>query len=331
VDKLEQFQGCILGGAVGDALGAPVEFMKLGHIWQKYGNEGIKDFDYAYGKIGAITDDTQMTMFTIEALCQFFTFRRIPLEALLTQAYLYWLETQDSSYNPDKYNMQILKNKEIWARRAPGNTCLGALKMIRDTGVPFNNSSKGCGGVMRSAPIGLAVDDPDEAYCAGKMSALITHHGVDGFIPAGALARIISLMVNQGYKFRDAQIDTFNFLTKEEAECGTINLWNRVLNFDVQDNKFDIEHLSDLGEGWTGDEALAISLYCSLKNENDVLAAIQSAVNHSGDSDSTGSITGQILGASKGIKELPILMLEQLELSGVLMEQAAVLYGLTNE
>ena len=293
---------------------------------------GIQDFDFAYGKVGAITDDTQMTMFTIEALCQFYTIRRIPLEALLTQAYLYWLETQDSSFNPEKYNnIQILKHKEIWSRRAPGMTCLGALKTIRDTGVPFNNQSKGCGGVMRSAPIGLAVQDPDEAYCAGKMSALITHQGVDGFIPAGALARIISLIVNQGYSFRDAQIDTFNFLIKEEAECGTIHLWNRVLNFDVQDNTFDIEHLSDLGEGWTGDEALAISLYCSLKNEDNILEALQCAVNHSGDSDSTGSITGQILGASKGVGEFPVLMLQRLELGDVLMEQAATLYGLTNE
>ena len=101
MNKLEQFQGCILGGAIGDALGAPVEFMKLSHIRQQYGEMGIQDFDFAYGKVGAITDDTQMTMFTIEALCQFYTIRRIPLEALLTQAYLYWLETQDSSFNPE--------------------------------------------------------------------------------------------------------------------------------------------------------------------------------------------------------------------------------------
>jgi ADP-ribosyl-[dinitrogen reductase] hydrolase len=63
-----RFSGCLLGGAVGDAPGAPVEFLDLDQIVRTYGEEGIRDYAPAYGKLGAITDDTQMTLFTAEAM-----------------------------------------------------------------------------------------------------------------------------------------------------------------------------------------------------------------------------------------------------------------------
>jgi ADP-ribosylglycohydrolase len=59
----EHFTGCLLGGAVGDALGDPVEFHSIDLIRKKYGSAGIADYDVAYGRRGAITDDTQMTLF----------------------------------------------------------------------------------------------------------------------------------------------------------------------------------------------------------------------------------------------------------------------------
>ena len=64
----DRVAGCLLGGACGDALGAPVEFLKLSEITASYGPEGITNFDVAYGIVGAITDDTQMTLFTVEGL-----------------------------------------------------------------------------------------------------------------------------------------------------------------------------------------------------------------------------------------------------------------------
>jgi ADP-ribosylglycohydrolase len=64
----DRILGCLLGGACGDALGAPVEFLKDQQIRDKYGSEGIRDFDNAYGSIGAITDDTQMSLFTVEGI-----------------------------------------------------------------------------------------------------------------------------------------------------------------------------------------------------------------------------------------------------------------------
>ncbi len=58
-DMRKRFHGCLIGGAVGDALGAPVEFMGHSEIVRRFGSGGIRDFVPAYGRAGVITDDTQ--------------------------------------------------------------------------------------------------------------------------------------------------------------------------------------------------------------------------------------------------------------------------------
>ena len=64
----DKFRGCLLGGALGDALGAPVEFMQRDDILREFGANGITEFALAYDGLGTITDDTQMTLFTAEGL-----------------------------------------------------------------------------------------------------------------------------------------------------------------------------------------------------------------------------------------------------------------------
>ncbi len=63
-----RFLGCLLGGAIGDALAAPVEFLSRQEIIARFGVAGITDYALAYGLFGAITDDTQMTLLTAEGL-----------------------------------------------------------------------------------------------------------------------------------------------------------------------------------------------------------------------------------------------------------------------
>ena len=88
----------------------------------------------------------------------------------------------------------------------------------------------------------------------------------------------------------------------------------------------DLTAIHALGRGWSGDEALAIAVYCALKYSGDFDRAITAAVNHRGDSDSTGAITGNILGAYLGLSGIPQKYLENLELRDLILELAEDLY-----
>ena len=84
----------------------------------------------------------------------------------------------------------------------------------------------------------------------------------------------------------------------------------------------DLDNIHALGEGWVAEETLAIAIYCSLKYQNDFSAGIIAAVNHKGDSDSTGAVTGNILGALLGYEAIEDKWKENLELHDVILEVA---------
>jgi ADP-ribosylglycohydrolase len=155
----DKIRGCLLAGAVGDALGAPVEFLKRATIISRYGADGIRDYSEAFGRLGAITDDTQMTLFTAEGLIRAClasnSVDRKLVVSEVTAAYLRWYETQTqrlgqgATSSPSSW---LLSQRELYSRRAPGITCMSALQRLNQTGELEINNSKGCGSVMRVAP-----------------------------------------------------------------------------------------------------------------------------------------------------------------------------------
>src|SRR5215510_14114394 len=122
---LGHFTGCLLGGAVGDALGAPVEFYGIHRIRGKCGPAGVTDYGEAYGRAGAITDDTQMTLFTAEGLLrdQQGPPRERDAPTAIWRAYQRWLSTQYGEPVGGWLSSQEFLRHE----RAPGMTCLSAL------------------------------------------------------------------------------------------------------------------------------------------------------------------------------------------------------------
>jgi ADP-ribosylglycohydrolase/protein-tyrosine phosphatase len=304
-----QFRGTMLGLAVGDALGAPVEFLPREEILRRYGPDGLAELrDWGGFPAGHYTDDTQMSLATaigvIRTRQRFIDRGLTSLCDVVYQRYLAWRQTQ---YDPHE-------------SRAPGATCLSALDSgrIGTIGQPINDS-KGCGGVMRTAPVGLALNVEDQ-FAFGAECAAITHGHPSGYLTAGYLSELVARLV-RGCGLKSAVRATRHSLVNYEGHEETLRFVDRALEMADLDIPTD-KAIAQLGQGWVGEEALAIALFCALRYPDDWKAAVLAAVNHSGDSDSTGSICGAILGASLGVESIPSLWIEQIENRDLLVKMA---------
>jgi ADP-ribosyl-[dinitrogen reductase] hydrolase len=315
--------GCLLAGAAGDALGAPVEFIDRPAILQRFGPAGIRDYAAAYGGIGKITDDTQMTLFTAEGClrARHYSIRHGADNSMeiIRRAYLRWLSTQTSGtlVKPGSTNSWLLQQPALFARRAPGNTCLSALS--RKGGE--RNNSKGCGGIMRVAPCGiLYVHEPLQAFNLGCQAAKLTHGHPTGYLSAGVFAAVIAGLVAGkplGPAVNNARKILIDFPNHEE----TLQAMDMAIRM-VAHGEAPGRAIPVLGEGWVAEEALGISLYCALTAES-LEEGVIMAVNITGDSDSTGAITGNLLGALHGTLAIPQRWLDELELREVIATVAS--------
>jgi len=334
-DKRARFRGCLLGGAVGDALGAPVEFLSREAILERFGPDGISAYAPAYGRLGAVTDDTQMTLFTAEGLIR--SWVRGSLKGITTEvgvtarAYLRWLLTQSERPRhlvdlADEEQGWLFQQPDLHHRRGPGETSLSALEEMEFLGdSPARNDSKGCGAVMRMAPAGLFVAsvgqgvDADAAFELGTDLSAITHGHPTGALAGGAFAVLI-LELARGATLAEALTTAQRSLIERTHHEETLLALKsaRLLADQGVDHPSAIRQL---GEGWVAEEALAISVYCALVAD-DFKHGVMLAVNHDGDSDSTGSITGNLLGVSHGVDAIPSEWLNELELREVIEEVA---------
>jgi ADP-ribosylglycohydrolase/protein-tyrosine phosphatase len=322
--RLSRSIGCMLGGAAGDALGAPVEFSGLNEIRRLYGKSGITRYAKAYGRKGAITDDTQMALFTADGLLRAWTrgcTKGICNPAsVVHHAYVQWLNTQghesESDFNNSKVG-SLVHHQALWSCRAPGNSCLSALQraMMGTLEKPVNDS-KGCGGVMRAAPAGLISTDAEQAFSLGCQIAAITHGHPTGYLTAGTLAVII-FHINSGGTLRGGIELALSILEKQPNHGECSEAVHQALKCS---KKKDVaaDDVQALGQGWVAEEALAMALLCALVCENDFDKAITLAVNHSGDSDSTGAITGNVVGCILGRQGINRRWTDGLELKDVI-------------
>ncbi len=327
-DMRSRFRGCLIGGAVGDALGAPVEFMSHEEIFRKFGSGGIKDYVPAYGKTGAITDDTQMTLFTAEGMLRAYV--RGCMRGLSTftgvtdHAYLRWLESQGYKSPIDiGRDGWLWDQKSLHSARAPVCTCISALKSKRSFGAPAINDSKGCGGVMRVAPVGLyAWHRRAEASTASEFFDIaseisgLTHGHRSGQWPAGVLALLVMRCLD-GIPVTESLKEAKAILKTKDRHQETLNAIQVAEGLAASGITPGAEQVEKLGGGWIAEEALAISLYCVLV-ATDFEQGVVLAVNHGGDSDSTGAIAGNLLGAALGLNAIPERWRSSLELVDVI-------------
>jgi ADP-ribosylglycohydrolase len=326
-DFRSRVRGCLVGGAIGDALGAGIEFDSLDDIRRKHGPVGVTDYVPAYGRRGTVTDDTQMTLFTAEGLIRAQVRRDTgswhpPTD--VHRAYLRWAATQND-WGPDERRKDsgwLAREEWLYARRAPGRACLTGLGDDRMGTLdrPKNPDSKGCGTVMRSAPFGLLVGwEPQLVFQLALECAAQTHGHPTGLLAAGAFAVIVHGLA-RGEALDGAVQHALALLATCPGHEETTAALQSALGA-VRQGLPSAQRVESLGAGRTAEEALAIAVYCALVAE-DVRHGLLLAVNHSGDSDSTGSVCGNLLGAQHGETALPPAWVAELEGRGTILQLA---------
>lgn len=373
MENIDKYRGCLLGGAAGDALGYAIEFDREEAIAARYGSHGIRNYQLDERGLAPFSDDTQMTLYTANSLlCSLAALSAhtssgaptaidaqassgaptssdapalapatLPSPAALAayapaqmaQFYVEWMYTQVSPYPLAEPKAWISSLPELFASRAPGVTCMNACEAMAN-GAKAVNNSKGCGGIMRMAPVGLINTCPSfsgvELQRLGAQLAELTHCHELGWMPAGVFAHIVSLLSrDEASSVREAATQALNTLPEAFPNAHYLGQLQELLRYTLRlaDSDIpDLEAIHALGEGWVAEEALAIGLLCSLRHEDDFAGAITSAVNHGGDSDSTGAIAGNIVGAHLGLAGIPQRYLEHLELRDTISKIADDLF-----
>jgi ADP-ribosylglycohydrolase len=360
-----RIHGCLLGGALGDSLGYAVEFEDIAAIRARFGPAGLQDFAALDGG-SHFSDDTQMTLYTVDGLVEALEWANSGVgadtNACLWLAYLRWLGTQgvplpaSAPVQPPRW---IDTHEVLRHRRAPGNACLSGLATGEMGTVyrPVNPDSKGCGTVMRSAPFGLIPNiAPESVYKLSSDAASLTHGHPAARQSSGALSLMIhSLTAGHGLReaadYALAHLREGSLGRNESPDPVLIERLEAALRLAAQPGQpgqpaasallSPEELVRELGEGWVAEEALAVALYAVLATapettaaapghrEAHFRAAIATAVNHSGDSDSTASIAGSILGTFYGEECLPAGWLAALEAPEVIRGMASQLAVLT--
>jgi ADP-ribosylglycohydrolase len=290
ISRHDRVLGCLVGGAVGDALGYQVEFDRWEFIKEEFGPQGVDRL-----LRNQISDDTQMTLFTAEGLLLAAPGEEVEQVRL---AYLRWFATQREPMPPTG-SEGLAAQPWLYSRRAPGNACISGLRDGARPGV--NPNSKGCGTVMRSAPFGLRFP-PEQAYALAEQCSALTHGHPTAGASAGAFAMICAHLMN-GATPQRAVSDTLLHLRQGIDRSETADLLQEAYELAGKVPPGP-DTCTPLGEGWIAEEALAIAVYCLLGTDH-VRAGLTASVSHSGDSDSTGAILGNLYGAAYGHAALP--------------------------
>jgi ADP-ribosylglycohydrolase len=323
-------EGCLIGGAIGDALGAPVEFMNIDMIKELHGHQGVSSFvEYPDG-MGEFTDDTQMLLFTAEGLVLARDSGQWDNAVdHVYQAYLRWLVTQNADAGRPvpawAKTGWLTSRREMFRQRGPGNTCLSALSSggMGTVANPVNNS-KGCGTVMRIAPAGLMSESMEQAFSLGVSLSAITHGHEAGYLSGGFLAALINAL-SWGMPVVEAIKRSRKLLVSWPRNHEVLSAVDSAVDVHnkLQGQELTVAAIENLGGAWVAEEALAIALLCALHYQDDFRKGVLAAVNHSGDCDSTGAIAGNILGVMLGVEAIPQEWRDNLLFRDIVMDTIA--------
>jgi ADP-ribosylglycohydrolase len=252
-DLKSAFEGAILGFAIGDALGRPTEFISdLAELRDKFGPQGVTDFEPDWHPAGAYTDDTQMSLAVARALIRAGDRPLDELMPVMAEEFVAWNRSPDND-------------------RAPGTTCRAGCENL-EAGVPWREAgvaeSKGCGSAMRTAPIGLYYhDDEPRLVEVARASSLLTHGHPTALAAATGTALLVAWAVHHDdpRDYPSRLQDALGNMAGASEMQALIARVPRVL----AEPPDEVLVAGVLGEAWTGDEAVASALYCFCRSPED--------------------------------------------------------------
>lgn len=323
----QKFEGCLLGLAIGDALGYAVEFSSMDEIRRRYGPKGIQELDLR-GSTALFSDDTQMTIAVANGLIA--DGKDVTVESsapLVAAEFVSW------SRNPPG------------GHRAPGGACMAGCRALslgaewEEAGGGIQGNRGGCGSVMRSAPYGLYFwNSEDDAIEIAARHSRMTHGAPLALAASAALASGIY------WALRDAHPMTIAFRMVDAAARYDVTTARMLV--DVQNLAKSVmceeitpaaatERVLDRYRGWAGHEAIASALFCFLMATLDSEAGavdgvfaetIRLGANSPGDSDSIACIAGALAGAWVGIGGIPERFVKVIERRDELFQVATKLH-----
>ncbi|ALC29367.1 ADP-ribosylglycohydrolase family protein [Streptomyces bacillaris] len=326
-DFRSRVRGALLGGAIGDALGAGVDGLALEEIRAAHGPEGVTDYVPAHGRRGAVTALTQLTLFTVDGLIRAQVRRDTgawhpPTD--VHRAHLRWAATQHD-WGPDerrKDNGWLAAEEWLYARRGPTRECLGGFgdTVMGTLERPKNPTARDAGALTRSAPFGLLVGwEPQLVLQLAVECAAQTHGHPAAQLAAGAFAVLVHGLA-RGETLDGSVQHVLALLTERPGHEPVTEALQQALG-SVRQGIPGPALIEALGAGDGAEEVLAVAVYCALVSE-DVRHGLRLAVNHGGPSRATGSACGALLGALHGETALPPAWLAELEGRPTLLELA---------
>lgn len=304
----DRVAGAVLGAAIGDALGYPVEFIKsVAEIRERFGAEGVTGYVRYRSEEGRrfarYSDDTQMAEIVLRSLI--------------------WRREHDADL--DRTMRLMAQGFVRWAyapqggHRAPGNACLAGCRMLH-AGDPWSEAggadAGGCGSVMRAYPFGLMFRDPEQGESWAVEHSKMTHRAPLAFAACAAMAR------GTWAALHGESADAIGAAMVEAAERHDAATADMIRQAQAVALREEPETVLQRLQGWAAHEAIAAAAYVFARHPDDARAALLEAVNSPGDSDSIGTLVGALVGARLGLAALPPEWVSDVERSAELLELA---------
>lgn len=295
VDRAHATVGCLLGTAVGDALGLAVEGLSARRQARMYPQ--LDNYHFLFGR-GCISDDTEHT-------------------CMLAQALIVSLD-EDTERFGRKFGSSLGWRLRFWFLGLPAGMGLATGRAIIKLwlGFPARLSgvrSAGNGPAMRAALLGVCFDDRDQLHVAVRAGTQVTHRHPDAF--DGALLVALAAQVSASHE----NIKPARFLAMARAHLPAqsaliVDLTHVVNSIGVGEQT--AEFIAGLGckNGVTGyiRHTVPAALHVWLTCQNDYEQAVLRTIHLGGDTDTCAAIVGAIVGARVGEAGIPAQWLDGL-------------------